>query len=118
MVGLGFVVFPSLRQKEGARMGHGALWRGYSWFMFWRNSALLRTFSRRLMSSSMASTGESGLSTLRSTQMRCKSSLGMSSSSFLVAAALDVDGREDALIDELAVEDDFHVAGALELFEE
>jgi len=36
-----------------------------SWFMLARNSALLRTFSRRLMSSSMASTGESGLRTLR-----------------------------------------------------
>ncbi len=56
----------------------------YSWFMLARNSALLRTFSRRLMSSSMASTGESGLSTLRRIQMRCKSSLGMSSSSLRV----------------------------------
>src|ERR1700734_1181430 len=37
---------------------------------------------------------------------------------FTRAAALDVDGREDALVDELAVEDDFHVAGALELFED
>src|SRR6185312_2474317 len=37
---------------------------------------------------------------------------------FAGARALDVDGREDALVDELAVEDDFHVAGALELFED
>src|ERR1035437_6463973 len=34
------------------------------------------------------------------------------------AGALDVDGREDALVDQLAVEDDFHVAGTLELFED
>src|SRR5579863_2412478 len=34
------------------------------------------------------------------------------------AGALDVDGREDALIDQLAVEDDLHVAGSLELFED
>jgi len=34
------------------------------------------------------------------------------------AGALDVDGGEDALVDQLAVEDDFHVAGALELFED
>src|SRR5580698_8079016 len=34
------------------------------------------------------------------------------------SAALNVDGREDALVDELAVENDFHVAGALELFED
>src|SRR3954468_386735 len=32
--------------------------------------------------------------------------------------ALDVDGREDTLVDELAIKDDFHVAGALELFED
>ena len=36
----------------------------YNWFMFCRNSALLRTLSRRLMSSPMASTGESGYSEL------------------------------------------------------
>lgn len=40
----------------------------YSWFMLARNSALLRTFSRRLINSSMASTDESGLSTLRRVQ--------------------------------------------------
>src|SRR3569833_383958 len=34
------------------------------------------------------------------------------------AGALDVDGREDALIDELAVKNDFHVAGALEFFKD
>ena len=66
----------------------------------------------------MASTGESGLSTLRSTQMRCRSSLGMQQLFLARARALNVDGREDALVDQLAVEDDFHVAGALELFED
>src|SRR5208337_4587206 len=34
------------------------------------------------------------------------------------SGALDIDGREHALVDQLAVEDDFHVAGALELFED
>ena len=37
---------------------------------------------------------------------------------FSGAGALNVDGREDALVDQLAVEDDFHVAGALELFKD
>src|ERR1700733_9952246 len=37
---------------------------------------------------------------------------------FTRSTTLDVDGRKDALVDELAVEDDFHVAGALELFED
>ncbi len=55
-----------------------------SWFMLVRNSALLRTFSSRPMSNSMASTGESGFKTRRSTKMRCRSSLGMSSSSLRV----------------------------------
>ena len=32
--------------------------------------------------------------------------------------SLDVDRREDALVHKLAVENDFHVAGALELFED
>ena len=34
------------------------------------------------------------------------------------AGALDVDGREHALVDQLAVQDDFHVAGTFELFED
>jgi hypothetical protein len=34
------------------------------------------------------------------------------------AGALNVDRREDTLVDQLAVEDDFHVARALELFED
>src|SRR4051812_35151469 len=34
------------------------------------------------------------------------------------AGALDIDGREDTLVDQFAVENDFHVAGALELFED
>src|ERR1035437_6042484 len=34
------------------------------------------------------------------------------------SGALDVDGREDALVDELAVQDDLHVAGSLELLED
>jgi hypothetical protein len=49
-----------------------------------RNSALLRDFSKCVMSSSIASTGESGLSTRRSTKMRCRSSFAISSSSLRV----------------------------------
>ena len=45
----------------------------YSWFIFARNSALLRTFSSRVINSSIASTGDSGLSTRR--RMRCAAGL-------------------------------------------
>jgi hypothetical protein len=37
---------------------------------------------------------------------------------FTGSGTLDVDSREDALVDKLPVENDFHVAGALELFED
>jgi len=85
--------------------------------MLARNSALLRTFSRRLTSSSMASTGDSGLSTCGGS--RCAAGFLGNKQFFLTrAGALNVDGREDALVDELAVKNDFHVAGALELFED
>ena len=58
----------------------------------------------------MASTGDSGLSTLRSTQMRLL---------FLTSAALlEIDRREHALVGELPVEMDFHVAGPFELLED
>ena len=44
--------------------------------------------------------------------------LGRQQQLFLAgSAAVDVDGREDALVDHLAVEVDFQVAGTLELFE-
>ena len=56
----------------------------YNWFIFARNSALLRAFSRRLTKTSIASTGESGLITRRRTQMRERSSLASSSSSLRV----------------------------------
>ncbi len=49
-----------------------------------RNSMLAFDFDSRLINSSMASTVESGLSTLRSTQMRLNSSGGRSSSSLRV----------------------------------
>ena len=49
-----------------------------------RNSALLLVLPIFESSSSIASTGESGVRTLRSTQTRLRSSLGMSISSFRV----------------------------------
>lgn len=50
--------------------------------MFDRNSLLARVLESLSISNSMASTGESGFSTLGSTQIRCRFSLGISSSSF------------------------------------
>ena len=49
--------------------------------------------------------------------MRCQVFLGDEQFFLTRAGALDVDRREDALVDQLAVENDFHVARALELFE-
>ena len=69
-------------------------------------------------SSSIASTGDSGVSTLRSTHTRLRSSFGMQQFFLPGAALLDVDGREHAAIGQLAIEVDLHVAGALELFED
>ena len=66
----------------------------------------------------MLSTVDSGLSTLRSTQTRCSSPLGHQELFLAGARLVDVDRREDALVDQLAVEVDLAVAGALELFED
>jgi len=49
-----------------------------------RNSPFERVFPSLSISNSMASTGESGFSTLRNTQIRAKSSFGMSNSSLRV----------------------------------
>ena len=59
------------------------LW-SYSELMFERNSLLARVLESLSISNSIASTGDSGFSTFRSTQMRCKSSFGISNSSFRV----------------------------------
>src|SRR5215471_10445847 len=56
----------------------------YSALMLARNSELLLALPSLSISNSMASTGESGFSTFRSTQMRERSSLGISSSSLRV----------------------------------
>src|ERR1035441_4427166 len=48
----------------------------YSWLIFAKNSLFDPALASRSISSSIASTGDKGFSTLRSTQMRCKSSLG------------------------------------------
>src|SRR5208282_6464166 len=56
----------------------------YSWLILARNSLLVAAFASLSISNSMASTGDSGFRTLRRTQIRCRSSLGISSSSFLV----------------------------------
>ncbi len=91
---------------------------GYSELMLERNSPFALVLLSLSISSSIASTGESGFRTLRRTQILLRSSRGISSSSFLVPRALDVDGGEYALIDQLALEDDFGVAGAFEFFED
>ena len=56
----------------------------YSELIFARNSLLALVLPILSTSSSMASTGESGFSTRRKTQMRVRSSFGISSSSFRV----------------------------------
>jgi hypothetical protein len=65
--------------------GEGAgLSTTYNWLILAKNSLFDPAFANRSISSSMASTGDSGFSTLRRTQMRCKSSFGISSSSLRV----------------------------------
>ena len=66
---------------EGARPTQS---RTYSELIFARNSPLDLVLLSLSISNSMASTGESGLSTLRNTQMRVRSSFGIRSSSFRV----------------------------------
>ena len=56
----------------------------YSELIFDRNWLFAVVLLSLSMSSSMASTGDSGFSTLRRTQIRCKSSFGISSSSLRV----------------------------------
>src|SRR5277367_2113789 len=56
----------------------------YSELMLARNSPLDLALLSLSIRSSMASTGDSGFNTRRRTQMRVKSSLGISNSSFLV----------------------------------
>src|SRR4029077_20313527 len=58
--------------------------RGYSALMLARNSELPLVLLSLSISNSMASTGERGFSTLRRTQMRDRSSFGISSSSLRV----------------------------------
>ena len=82
-----------------------------------KNSALLRDLLRYAMSSSMASTGESGLSTRRSTKMRCRSSFGISSSSLRVPERWMSRAGKTAC-HKLPIENHLHVASALELFED
>jgi len=78
-----FAFFRSDVQKGGTgadRRRHHV----YRELMLARNWELLGVLPSLSMSNSIASTGDSGFRTLRSTQMRAKSSLGISSSSFLV----------------------------------
>src|SRR5882724_11753129 len=56
----------------------------YSALIFDKNSVLFFVLPSLSISNSIASTGERGLRTLRSTQILCKSSFGMSNSSFRV----------------------------------
>jgi len=56
----------------------------YNALILARNSLLPLVLLSLSISNSIASTGESGFSTLRKTQMRCRSSFGISSSSLRV----------------------------------
>ncbi len=85
----------------------------YNWLILARNSLLVVVLASRSMSSSMASTGESGFSTLRSTQMRVQVFLRDQQLFLTRAGALNVDGREGALVDQLAVENDFRCCPCL-----
>src|ERR1017187_7163367 len=64
--------------------GTGERIAAYNWLILAQNSLLLPALASRSISNSMASTGDSGFSTLRSTQIRCRSSFGISSSSLRV----------------------------------
>jgi hypothetical protein len=64
---------------EGARPTES-----YNWLILAKNSLFDPALASRSISSSIASTGDSGFSTLRRTQMRCKSSFGISNSSLRV----------------------------------
>ena len=69
-------------------------------------------------SSSIASVGDSGVRTLRSTHTRVRSSLAEEELLLARAALADVNRREHAAIGELAIEVNYRVAGALELLED
>ncbi len=87
-------------------------------FMAAMNSALSlvpRSFSSR---NSMLSTGESGDRSFRRIQIRLSSSGGQQQLFLPGAGAVDVDGREDALLRQLPVQMNLHVAGALEFLED
>jgi len=77
---------PETKKAEacGVRLNHLGSAFPYSALMFARNSPLDRVLPSLSIRSSIASTGDSGFSTFRSTQMRDKSSLGISSSSLRV----------------------------------
>ena len=66
----------------------------------------------------MVSTGDSGLSTLRRIADAVEFFLGHQQLFLARAALVDVDGRENALVHQLAIQMDFHVAGAFEFFED
>jgi hypothetical protein len=69
---------------RGGRAARAAFHSTYSWLILAKNSLLVVALASRSISNSIASTGDSGFNTLRSTQMRCKSSFGISSSSLRV----------------------------------
>ena len=65
----------------------------------------------------MLSTGESGFNTRRSTEDPIELFARNQQFLFARAALGDIDGWEHALVHQLAIQMDFHVAGAFELFE-
>src|SRR5579884_3653689 len=70
------------------------------------------------MMSSFVSTGDKGLSTLRSTQNAVKLISWHQQLLLARSRAIDIDGWEDALVPQFAVQVDFHIAGAFELFKD
>ncbi len=83
-----------------------------------RNSAFDFVFESLPSSNSIASTGESGFSTFLQ-HPHAVQFLGRHQQLFLTrSGAVDVNRGKDALVHQAAIEIDFHVAGAFELFED
>src|SRR5580698_9835388 len=72
------------REDRYVSSGRSRSARGYNELILARNSPFDLVLLSLSISNSMASTGDSGFSTLRKTQMRVKSSFGISNSSFRV----------------------------------
>ena len=83
-----------------------------------RNWALVCDLLSLSISSSMVSTGDRGFEHLAQNPYAVELFFGKQQFFFAGAGAFDVDGGEDAAVDQVAVQMHFHVAGAFELFED